>query len=132
MTNRDIVAIGASAGGLEALVYLAGKLPREFPAAVLITIHLPRDHDSTLDEVLSRAGPLPARFASDKDRLNKGRIIVAPANSHLIVEGNHVLLGQGAPENNTRPAIDPMMRSTAACCGPRSVGVVLTGTLSDG
>jgi two-component system chemotaxis response regulator CheB len=132
MANRDIVAIGASAGGLEALVYLVGKLPREFPAAVLVTIHLPRDHDSTLDEVLSRAGPLPARFASDQDRLKKGRIFVAPANSHLIVEGSHVLLGQGAPENNTRPAIDPMMRSTAACCGPRSVGVVLTGTLSDG
>jgi two-component system chemotaxis response regulator CheB len=83
MANRDIVAIGTSAGGVEALTFLAKEFPPQFPASVLVTIHLPSEIRSTLDEVLSRAGPLPARFAGDGDVLKTGRIYVAPPNRHL-------------------------------------------------
>ena len=132
MANRDILAIGASAGGVEALSFLAQNFPRDFPAAVLVTVHLWREGSSYLDEILDRSGPLPAVFASDNERLRKGHIYIAPADRHLIVDDDRLVLGHGSRENNSRPAIDPMMRSAAACCGPRTVGVVLTGTLSDG
>jgi len=132
MANRDIVAIGTSAGGVAALQYLAERLPADFPACVLVTIHLSNQHRSVLDEVLSRAGPLPASFASDGVQIRKGHIFIAPPDRHLIVENDRLLLGAGPRENNARPAIDAMPRSVAVCCGPRAIGVVLTGTLGDG
>lgn len=132
MANRDILAIGTSAGGVEALAFLAKRFHPQFPASVLVTIHVPSQSRSTLDELLSRAGPLPAQFASDGDVLKKGRIYIAPSNRHLIVDGHRLVLGEGARENHARPAVDPMLRSAAVCCGARAVGVVLTGTLSDG
>jgi two-component system, chemotaxis family, protein-glutamate methylesterase/glutaminase len=114
------------------LLFLAKRLPRDLPASVLVTIHLPRHGPSSLDDILSRAGPLPAAFATDNDILRKGRIYIAPPDRHLIVDDDRLSLGEGPRENNTRPAIDPMLRSAAACCGPRAIGVVLTGTLGDG
>lgn len=132
MVNRDILAIGTSAGGIEALSYLAKQLPSDFPAAVLVTIHLPGQSRSTLGELLTRAGPLPAKFANDGDVLRKGRIFIAPPERHLLLDGETLSLGAGPRENNARPAIDPMLRSAAACCGHRTIGAVLTGTLGDG
>jgi two-component system chemotaxis response regulator CheB len=132
MANRDVLAIGTSAGGVEALLFLAKRFSREFPAAVLVTIHLPSHSRSALDELLSHAGPLPAQFARHGDALKKGHIYVAPPDRHLLLDGEKVGLGEGPRENNARPAIDPMLRSTALCCGGRAVGVVLTGTLGDG
>ncbi len=132
MANRDIVAIGTSAGGVEALLFLARHVPREFPASIVVTIHLPRYARSGLDQLLSRVGPLPAVFASDGEKPNKGRIYIAPPDRHLLLDGDRLSLGEGARENNSRPAIDPMLRSAGVCCGPRTVGVVLTGTLGDG
>jgi two-component system chemotaxis response regulator CheB len=132
MANRDIVAIGASAGGISALQTLARGFERDLPASVLVTIHLPSQFRSSLDAILSREGPLPATFASDREVLKKGCIYIAPPGQHLLVDGERALLGQGPRENNARPAIDPMMRSAAACCGHRTIGVVLTGTLADG
>jgi len=132
MANRDIVAIGTSAGGVEALMYLAQRFRPDFPATVLVTIHLSSQFPSSLDELLSRAGPLPATFADDGARLRKGQIYLAPPNRHLLIEHDRVRLGSGPRENNARPAIDPMLRSAAVCCCGRSIGVVLTGTLGDG
>jgi len=132
MANRDLVAIGTSAGGVEALISLARALPSEFPASLVITIHLPSHSRSELDEILSRAGPLPAAFATDGVILRKGRIYLAPPGSHLIVQGERLSLGTGPRENNARPAIDPMLRSAAVCCGSHAIGVVLTGSLGDG
>jgi two-component system chemotaxis response regulator CheB len=126
------VAIGTSAGGVQALMLLARRFPPDFPAAILVTLHLPSDARSSLDELLSRAGPLPAVFAAEGDALKKAHIYIAPPKRHLLVDGDHLSLGLGPRENNARPAIDPMLRSTAACCGPRTIGVVLTGTLGDG
>lgn len=132
MANRDILAIGTSAGGVEALIFVAARLQRDLPASILLTIHLPSHSRSSLDEVLTHAGPLPAAFAKDDDVLRKSHIYIAPPDRHLIVDGDRLLLGEGPRENNARPAIDPMLRSTAVCCGSRAIGVVLTGTLGDG
>jgi two-component system, chemotaxis family, protein-glutamate methylesterase/glutaminase len=132
MANRDVLAIGTSAGGVEALMFLAKHFPREYPASVLVTIHLPSHSRSMLDELLTHTGPLPAQFARDGDAVRKGRIYIAPPNRHLLLDGDRMALGEGPRENNARPAIDPMLRSTAVCCGGRAVGVVLTGTLGDG
>jgi two-component system chemotaxis response regulator CheB len=93
---------------------------------------LPSHARSALDEILGRAGPLPAGFARHGEALKKGHIYIAPADHHLLIDGDHLSLGEGVRENNSRPAIDPMLRSAAVCCGARTVGVVLTGTLGDG
>lgn len=132
MANRDVIAIGTSAGGVEALLFLAQRLPHGLPASVLVTLHLASHFRSSLDVMLSRAGPLPATFAAQGDRLERGRIYIAPPARHLLLDGDHLSLGLGPRENNARPAIDPMLRSVAVCCGARSIGVVLTGTLGDG
>jgi two-component system, chemotaxis family, protein-glutamate methylesterase/glutaminase len=132
MGNRDILAIGTSAGGVEALSFLAKSFHADFPAAVLVTVHLPTQFRSSLDEILTRAGPLPAVFVNNGEAIKKARIYIAPPGSHLIVDGDQLLLGVGPRENHARPAIDPMLRSTAVCCAHRAVGVVLTGTLGDG
>src|SRR5262245_44614409 len=131
MANRDIVAIGTSAGGVEALLFLAKRFAPDFPATILITIHLATEV-SSLDQILSQAGPLPAAFAAGAQALRAGYIFIAPPGRHLLVASDRLVLGLGPHENNARPAIDPMLRSAAVCCGPRTIGVVLTGTLGDG
>jgi two-component system, chemotaxis family, protein-glutamate methylesterase/glutaminase len=124
------VAIGASAGGVEALAFLITRLPNPFPATMLITLHL--SQGSELDQILNRAANGRAAFAQNGDTLRKGHIFIAPPGHHLIANGETLLLGSGPRESHAKPAIDPMLRSVAACCGPRTVGVVLTGTLGDG
>jgi two-component system, chemotaxis family, protein-glutamate methylesterase/glutaminase len=132
MGNRDVLAVGTSAGGVEALIFLAKRLPRDFPASVLVTIHLPSHLRSALDEVLTHAGVLPASFANDGQRIKKSHIYIAPPDRHLLLDEDRISLGSGPRENNARPAIDPMLRAAAVCCGSRAIGVVLTGTLGDG
>lgn len=132
MTNRDLLALGTSAGGFDALRYLAGQFSPDLPAAVLVVIHQSSQFRSELDAILTQAGPLPARFAADGDRLEKGCIYIAPPERHLIVESERLRLGSGPRENNARPSLDPMYRSAALCCGSRAVGAVLTGTQGDG
>lgn len=132
MANRDILAVGASAGGVEALLSLARTFPADLPASVLVTLHLPPHMRSSLDEIMGRAGRLPAAFARDGEILRKAHIYIAPPDRHLLLDGPRVCLGEGPRENNSRPAIDPMLRSAAVCCASRTIGVVLTGTLGDG
>jgi chemotaxis response regulator CheB len=79
MANRDIVAIGTSAGGVEALLFIAKYLPADFPASILVTMHLSSDFRSSFDQILTRAGQLKAQFASEGDALEKGHIYIAPA-----------------------------------------------------
>jgi two-component system chemotaxis response regulator CheB len=132
MANRDILALGTSAGGFMALRHLAARFRPGLPASVLVVIHLPSEFNSALDVLLTQAGPLPAKFAADGDPLERGQIYIAPPASHLLVDGARLRLGRGPRENHARPAIDPLLRSAALCCGPRTVGIVLTGTLGDG
>ena len=132
MANRDIVAIGASAGGVDALRSLARELRGDLPASVLVVVHLSNQFPSELDRILSESGPLPASFASHDETLQRGHIYIAPPERHLLIERGRIYLGTGPRENHARPAIDPLLRSAGVCCGPRSIGVVLTGMLGDG
>jgi two-component system chemotaxis response regulator CheB len=132
MAHRDILAIGTSAGGFEALRFLAREFSHDFPASVLVVVHLSSQFRSSLDAILTQAGRLPAKFAQDGEKLQRSHIYIAPPERHLIVESEQLRLGSGPRENNSRPAIDPMFRSAALCCGPRAIGAVLTGTLGDG
>ena len=132
MGNRNILAIGTSAGGVEALQFLASRLDADLPAAVLVTIHLPSGGGSTLDKLLSHRGALPAKFAEDGESLRHGVIYLAPPDRHLLIADGHVRLGHGPRENNSRPAVDPMLRSAALYGADRTIGVVMTGTLGDG
>jgi two-component system, chemotaxis family, protein-glutamate methylesterase/glutaminase len=132
MANRDILAIGTSAGGFSALRHLASRFPRALDATVLVVIHLPAGIESHLDALLTQAGPLPASFARDGDTMERGRIYIGPPACHLLVDCDRLRLGHGPRENYSRPAIDALFRSAAVCCGHRTIGVVLTGTLGDG
>src|SRR5262245_66671407 len=105
MANRDILAIGASAGGVEALSFLAQNFPRDFPAAVLVTVHLWREGSSYLAAILDRSRRLPTVFPSDNERLRKEHIYVAPDDRHLIVADDRLVLGHWCRENNQRPAL---------------------------
>jgi two-component system, chemotaxis family, protein-glutamate methylesterase/glutaminase len=131
-TQRDVVAIGTSAGGIEALRQIAKGLPADLPASVLVVIHLPPRSPGLLPQILSRSGPLPAAHAEDGEPLRHGRIYVARAGLHMLLEDGAIRLVAGARENLYRPAIDPLFRSAALAGGRRVIGVVLTGALDDG
>ena len=126
-----LIAVGASAGGVEALTRLAGDLPEDLPAAVAIVLHLPRSGTSVLADILDRHGTLPAATAVDGEPLRPGHLAVAPPDHHLLVRDGCLALGEGPQEHSTRPAIDVLFRSAAEHPGG-VIGVVLTGALDDG
>ena len=135
MTSRlaaRVLAVGTSAGGVEALTRLAAALPADFPAPVLIVLHVPAFSASNLPRILDRAGPLKADHARDHDPLVVGRIYVAPPDFHLLATREDVRVVRGPHENNHRPAIDPLFRSVALAFGPAAIALVLTGALDDG
>ncbi len=132
MAGHDIVVVGASAGGIEALTGLFAGLPSGLPAAVFVTVHIAPFAVSSLPDILSRAGPLPAAHAQDGERVQNGRVYVAPPNYHMLLEDDLVCLSLGPRVNHTRPAIDPLFQSAARAYGPRVAGIVLSGMLDDG
>jgi two-component system chemotaxis response regulator CheB len=130
--HRDLVAVGASAGGVEALRALVAGLPPDYPGALLVVLHVPRRAPSALPQILARSGPLPAVVARDGEPLRAGRIYVAPGDHHLLLLDGHLRLSRGPSENGHRPAVDPLLRSVARAAGRRAIGVVLSGARDDG
>ena len=134
MPKQDIIVIGASAGGVEAIQALASGFPPNLEAAVFVVLHIGMGLGgrSELPRIISRAGILPAKEAEDGEEIRPGRIYVARPNFHLQLKPGRIRLSDAPKENYTRPAINPLFRSAAAAYGPRVAGVILTGLLDDG
>ncbi len=132
MLKPDIIVVGASAGGMEALKKLVAQLPSNFPGALFIVWHVAPAYPSVLPQILDRVCSLPVAHAIDKEAIQPGRIYVAPPDHHLLVESGHVRVTRGPKENRFRPSIDVLFRSAARSYGSRVIGVVLTGLLDDG
>jgi two-component system chemotaxis response regulator CheB len=130
--HRNLVVMGASAGGVEVLLRIIAGLPEDFPAAVCIVLHTSPTSPSILPELLDRAGPLPAATAKNGDTLRNGHVYVAPPDQHLLIKDSRIHLTRGPKENGFRPAVDTLFRSAAHARGPALIGVVLSGSLDDG
>lgn len=132
MDNRDIIVIGGSAGATAPLKQVLSRLPVDLPAAVFIVLHIPSRGIGILSTVASLAGRLPVSQAEHGMPITNGRVYIATPDRHLLLGDGKILLGRGPRENMVRPAIDPLFRSAALHYGPRVIGVVLSGLLSDG
>jgi len=132
LTHRNLVVLGASAGGVEALCEVLAGLPAGLPASVLVVTHMPATAHSALAAVLDRCGPLPVSPAEHEAPLLPGRVHVAVPDHHLLVRDGHMLLSRAPHQNRARPAVDALFRSAARSRGRRAVGVVLSGALDDG
>ncbi len=130
--GRDIIVIGASAGGVQALRQVVETLPPGLPASVFVVLHVTPHGQSALPRILSRLSCLPVAHAAEGEAIQPGRVYVAPPDRHLAIEDSRVHLSRNATENGHRPAIDVLFRTAARACGARVVGVVLTGNLDDG
>lgn len=131
-TNRHIIVIGASTGGLDALNVLVAGLPRDFPAACFIVRHTRHDAPGILANWLEKTAVLSAVTVREERPIEKGKIYVAAPDRHLLLGPEKVSPSVGPKENGFRPAIDPLFRSAADTYGNRVVGIVLSGALDDG
>jgi two-component system chemotaxis response regulator CheB len=131
-TPRGVVAVGASAGGVEALTQFVAGLPEKLPYAILVALHLPANAPSVLARILDRSGPVPVSPARHGAPVETGRIYVAVPNHHLMVSDHRVVLSEGPTENGHRPAINALFRSVALTFGPRAIGLLMSGVLDDG
>lgn len=126
-----IIAIGASAGGVDAIRWLIAQLPQDLPASVFVVLHIGA-HKSELPWLLNRAGSLPASHPIDREPILPGHVYVAPPDHHMTIEPGIIRLTKGPRENWARPALDPLFRSAARTYGEAVIGVILTGGLNDG
>jgi len=129
--SREIVMVGASAGGLDAVCALLRDLPADFRMALVVVQHRSRDSEA-LCEVLQDCTPLPTEEVVDKAPIDPGRVYIAPPDYHLLVERGHFSLSLDEPELYSRPSIDVSFGSAAEAYGAGVVGVVLTGANRDG
>lgn len=132
MPGHDIIVVGASAGGVEALAQMVQGLPRDLPASVFVVLHVSPHGTSLLPQILSRQETLPAHHARNGEPIVPGQIYVAPPDCHLILQAGRVMLSRGPTENGMRPSADPLLRTAARSYGGRVIGVILSGSLDDG
>ncbi|MGC1303484.1 MAG: chemotaxis protein CheB [Caulobacteraceae bacterium] len=133
MEHRDLVVVGASVGGLEALCKLVSTFPEQLEASVCLVLHTHNDGPGLLADIIGRFTPLPVSYGKDGDALRPHHIYVAPADHHMLVTPERSLRLNRAPKvNHFRPAIDPLFRSAAEAFDRRAVGVMLTGPDHDG
>jgi len=131
-SRRDIIVIGASAGGVEALMSIFARLPKDLPAAVAVVLHRHPLYNVHLAKVLARGASLPLVEVLEEGPLSPGTIYIAPSDAHLLLTKDGMKIDRGAKEHFTRPAVDPLFRSAAEAYGPRMMGVLLTGGGDDG
>jgi two-component system chemotaxis response regulator CheB len=129
---QRVIAVAASAGGVEALQELVRRLPADLDAALCVVLHIPSTGRSLLAPILDRVSRLSVVLAEHGAPLVAGTVYVAPADCHLLVRADRIELSSGPKENGVRPAADPMFRSLARSWGPAAVAVVLSGALDDG
>lgn len=129
--NNKVIVIGASTGGINALKEIFSGLPADLPAAILVVLHIGAN-TSLLPRVFAPHSKLPVLHAKDGAPIETGKIFVAPADYHLMIDGQHMRLVRSAKENHARPAIDPLFKSAALTFRRRVIGVILTGDLDDG
>ncbi len=127
MPGHDIIVIGASAGGVEALKQLVKDLPGDLPAALFVVLHVPGNGTSVLPRILTKASAFNAAHPQDMDKIEHGRIYIAPPDSHLLVKRGYVRLTRGPKENGFRPAIDPAEPDLTGQDALRSQGRMQTG-----
>lgn len=130
--GHDIIVLGASSGGVDALSRVVRRLPADIEAALFAVLHMAPGRTSALASILGRETRLAAVQASDGEPIRTGRIYVAVPDRHLIVRPGHIALTSGPTENRVRPAVDALFRSAAVAYPGRVIGVVLTGNLDDG
>lgn len=127
----EIIAVGASQGGVPALKTLVAGLPRNFATPILVVLHVGTER-SILPSILSDPKGLTASHAVQGEPVRPGHILIAPPDQHMLVVDGHIRLSHGPRENWARPAIDPLFRSVAHTYGPGAAGIILSGTLNDG
>jgi two-component system chemotaxis response regulator CheB len=132
MAKRNIVVIGASAGGVYALKELVRVLPADLSASIFVVQHVSPYAPSLLPQILNHVGKIKAIHPADGQLIEAGCIYIAPPDHHLLIEGDKILVKKGPKENRFRPSIDALFRSAAYSYGSRVIGVVLTGLLNDG
>jgi two-component system chemotaxis response regulator CheB len=131
----DVIAVAASAGGIQALSKLLVVLPEDFPTPIVVVQHLPQadEYRSVLDVILGRTTSLRVKWAADGERIGPGTVYLAPQDRHLSIDAaSSVHLTPGPKINGVRPAADPLFASIAANFGRRAIAIVLSGALSDG
>lgn len=126
------MAIGASAGGIEALHVVLEALPRDFPAAVLVVQHLDPRHRSRLPALLGRRCRLSVKEATSGETVEPGTVYIAAPDAHLLVRDGRVVLSGGRHVHFSRPSIDLLFESVADAYGKRAISLVLTGSGVDG
>ena len=129
---RDVIVVGASAGGVSAIMHLLELLPADLPAAMAVVLHRSPFYETRLPAVLGRRSGLTVMEPANGARVQHGVVYVAPRDQHLLMDDRVVRLDRGPKQHRTRPAIDPLFSSAAAACGPRVIGVLLTGMGGDG
>ena len=132
MSERRIVVVGASWGGLNAITTLLRGLPADFATPVVLVQHRSRDSTSALAEIIQDAAAIPVCEVEDKAPVVAGHVHVAPSDYHLLIEGDHFSLSVDAPQRYSRPSIDVTFETAASAFGRGAIGVVLTGANQDG
>ncbi|CAM3800091.1 chemotaxis protein CheB [Bordetella sputigena] len=129
----ELVAIGASAGGVDAIGTVLDALPADFPAAIAIVLHLPPDRNSLLPELFAARCVLPVKEVEDKEFIVPGVVYIAAPDYHMLVEPDRSFaLSQDEAVNFSRPSIDLLLESAAIAYRERLLGIVLTGASPDG
>jgi two-component system chemotaxis response regulator CheB len=132
MPKHRVVVVGASAGGIEALIQLLRALPADLLAAVLVALHYPPKEESSLANLLDRKSELLVSYPNEGEVIQAGHVYLAPPDRHMLINDSHIRLEHGPRENGFRPSIDPLFRSAADTFGEQAIGVILSGSLGDG